>query len=86
MERWRGIGDSVSQLVPDDTHAVEIMAQLREMGDAVPARRRTSDYHTALSGAAVVIGDLRQEVQPQAAAWEAARAAISGMLPTPTAA
>eukprot|EP00966_Prymnesium_polylepis_P109518 2534656-Prymnesium_polylepis.1 len=62
------------------------MAQLRAMGEAVPARRGTSDYHTALSDAAVVIGDLRQGVQPQAATWKAARAAISGMLPTPTAA
>eukprot|EP00966_Prymnesium_polylepis_P140677 3249120-Prymnesium_polylepis.1 len=67
MERWRGIGDSVSQLAPDDAHAVEIMAQLRAMGEAVPARRPTSDYHTALSDAAVVIVDLRQGVQPQAA-------------------
>eukprot|EP00966_Prymnesium_polylepis_P031688 737192-Prymnesium_polylepis.1 len=67
MERWRGIGDSVSQLVPDDAHTGEIMEQLREMGVVVPERRRTSDYHAALSGAVVVIGDLRQGVQPQAA-------------------
>eukprot|EP00966_Prymnesium_polylepis_P102399 2372214-Prymnesium_polylepis.1 len=59
------------------------MAQLRAMGEAVPAQQGTSDYHTALSDAAVVVGDLRQG---RAATWEAARAAISGMPPTPTAA
>eukprot|EP00966_Prymnesium_polylepis_P077110 1786203-Prymnesium_polylepis.1 len=58
MERRRETGDSASQLVPDDTHAGEIMEQLREMGEAVPERQRAPDYHTALSGAAVVIGDL----------------------------
>eukprot|EP00966_Prymnesium_polylepis_P106772 2471741-Prymnesium_polylepis.1 len=60
MERWRGTGDSVSPLPSDDTHAIEVMAQLRAMGEAVPARQGTSDDHTALSDAAVVIGDLRQ--------------------------
>ena len=52
----------MSTLPPDDAHAVEVMAQLRVMGEAVPARQVTSDYHTALSDAAVVIGDLRQGV------------------------
>eukprot|EP00966_Prymnesium_polylepis_P153439 3543873-Prymnesium_polylepis.1 len=60
MERWRGTGDSVSTLPPDDTRAIEVMAQLHAMGDAVPARQGTSDYHIALSDAAVVIGDLRR--------------------------
>eukprot|EP00966_Prymnesium_polylepis_P001205 27393-Prymnesium_polylepis.1 len=62
------------------------MEQLREMGDAVPERRRAPDYHDALDEAAVVIGDLRLGVRPQEEAWEAARAVIAGMLPTPTAA
>ena len=65
MERWRGTGDSVSTLPPDDARAVEVMAQLRAMGDAGPARQGASDYHAALSDAAVVIGDLRRGVQPR---------------------
>eukprot|EP00966_Prymnesium_polylepis_P277158 6403707-Prymnesium_polylepis.1 len=43
-------------------------------------------HDDALGEAAVVIGDLRLGVQPQEEAWEAARAVIAGMLPTPTAA
>jgi hypothetical protein len=80
-EHWHGIGDSATQLVPDDAHAGEIMEQLREMGHAVPAWRRTSACHAALMAASCVIGDLRQGEQPQEEAWESARAVIAGILP-----
>ena len=83
MERWRGTDDTLTALPPAEAHAIVVMEQLRAMGEAVPARPRGSDYHTALSDAAVVIGDLRRGVRPAAAAWSAARAAISGMLPPP---
>eukprot|EP00966_Prymnesium_polylepis_P191533 4438503-Prymnesium_polylepis.1 len=50
-ERWHGIGDSARRLTPDDTRTREIMEQLREMGYAVPALRRASAYHDALTAA-----------------------------------
>ena len=86
IERWHGIGDSVSPLPPTEAHAVVIMEQLKAMGEAVPDTAKGSDFHAALSETGLVIGDLRQGTRPAAAAWSAARAAISGMLPPPTAA
>eukprot|EP00966_Prymnesium_polylepis_P061773 1433781-Prymnesium_polylepis.1 len=65
------------------------MAQPRVMAEAVPARhrgRRTTTPRSATPRLSSGIWHLRQGVQPRTETWAAARAAIPGMLPTPTAA